>query len=615
MTWKLTLLFVWMVLTFIGPPWVTASLSRTATEPPRPAAATEPLPPTTTTEPLPPTTTTEPLPPTTTTEPLPPTTTTEPLPPTTTTEPLPPTTTTEPLPPTTTTEPLPPTTTTEPLPPTTTTEPLPPTTTTEPLPPTTTTEPLPPTTTTEPLPPTTTTEPLPPTTTTEPLPPTTTTEPLPPTTTTEPLPPTTTTEPLPPTTTTEPLPPTTTTEPPPPTTTEKPGPCQSNPCGDGSTCEPRENGFVCLCQPGDRYDEANQVCTTAKVFPGEVNLQRDYKDTLADKTSQDFKDLEVELREQIFGLFETDDKPEDCVVEEFQRFTPTSRAGAKVKAIYQLFYKQESSITSAQVEAELKNKTGCVNCDLIKDSEFTTQTVCDRGACDEISTNCVSEDGSRTCSCKDGYVITVLTDRACFVACPDGEYMADDGCKTCSFGWTGFNCRESWKLVLVIVGSVFGGLLLATSIGLIIMAVKPSKNGSKKAKHSGTGNPSLAKGPLINGTNGLLNKGYVPDKGKAPFPDFGVPRIPRATTDSSWDNRTNLEMTPSNSRQNLVPSGKNSRLYEEHNEINPYSRPQNVYAQARPQNPYDQNRANVNPYAQNQGRTNPYNMDNDRRRY
>lgn len=38
----------------------------------------------------------------------------------------------------------------------------------------------------------------------------------------------------------------------------------------------------------------------------------------------------------------------------------------------------------------------------------------------------------------------------------------------------------------------------------------------------------------------------------------GMPRIPRATTADSWDRNTNLEMMPSNSRQNLVPVGQNS---------------------------------------------------------
>lgn len=38
----------------------------------------------------------------------------------------------------------------------------------------------------------------------------------------------------------------------------------------------------------------------------------------------------------------------------------------------------------------------------------------------------------------------------------------------------------------------------------------------------------------------------------------GVPKIPRATTHKSWSNSTNLEMTPSNSRQNLISAGTNS---------------------------------------------------------
>uniref|UniRef100_A0A096M7E4 Uncharacterized protein n=1 Tax=Poecilia formosa TaxID=48698 RepID=A0A096M7E4_POEFO len=91
--------------------------------------------------------------------------------------------------------------------------------------------------------------------------------------------------------------------------------------------------------------------------------------------------------------------------------------------------------------------------------------------------------------------------------------------------------------------------------------------------------------------------------------NYGFPRIPRATAHSNWESRTNLEMTPSNSRQNLIPSGMNSRFNDNQDDMYSFSwrRPKNhPYDEMQPKsNPYSQNRAS-NPYAQTRGQTNPY---------
>lgn len=85
-----------------------------------------------------------------------------------------------------------------------------------------------------------------------------------------------------------------------------------------------------------------------------------------------------------------------------------------------------------------------------------------------------------------------------------------------------------------------------------------SKKSSKKNKNADIGKSyvsnSPAKAPLVN--RGYDNNQAASLNGSA-YASAGVPRIPRATT-TSWDSKTNLEMTPSNSRQNLVPAGRNS---------------------------------------------------------
>ncbi|TNN03862.1 hypothetical protein fugu_000891 [Takifugu bimaculatus] len=155
---------------------------------------------------------------------------------------------------------------------------------------------------------------------------------------------------------------------------------------------------------------------------------------------------------------------------------------------------------------------------------------------------------------------------------------------SCPLGYSGFNCGENWELVLLIVGPVLGGLLLITLILLITVAVR-SKKHRKASSTADIGTPFIShqstKAPLINGSKG------VPAVA-------GVPSIPRATAHNSPYSSTNLEMIPSNSQQNLITNGRNSRHHED-------------YGQSRPQNnPYSQIRPVSSSYTPNQGIVNPY---------
>lgn len=76
-----------------------------------------------------------------------------------------------------------------------------------------------------------------------------------------------------------------------------------------------------------------------------------------------------------------------------------------------------------------------------------------------------------------------------------------------------------------------------------------SKKHFKASSTADIGKPyishSSANSPLVNGDKG------VPAVA-------GMPRIPRATANKSWNSGSDLEMTPSGSRQNLISSGRNS---------------------------------------------------------
>ncbi|XP_060951388.1 mucin-13b [Limanda limanda] len=405
-------------------------------------------------------------------------------------------------------------------------------------------------------------------------------------------------------------------------------PCQPNPCGRGSTCAVRFNQtFVCLCLPGDHYNDGSKVCVKAKVFPGQLSLPKlTYNEKMENKQSPEFKEAAQNITTTLTPLYNITDGFSDVTVLSLQKLAQ-SRVGSVrmegVTASIEIIFSESSTITTSEVTSVMEEAAAnCSNC-LLGGATFNETDNCAAKPCDEVTTTCSSGNGTFVCSCKETYINTTFSDRLC-IACPSGqEAVNSSSCKPCKPGFSGLNCLEDWKQTLIIVGSVLGGLLLITLILLIILAVRSSKKSSKKSKHEDIGKPYVshftAKAPLANG-NGSYANSQIPSYHGSGYEGAGVPKIPRATANNNWERRSNMEMTPSNSRQNLVPMGSNSRLYDDDDDMNSYTRPEsnhyasaparpqsNLYAQSRPQsNPYAQSRPQSNPYAAKQGQNNPY---------
>ncbi|XP_077481805.1 mucin-13b isoform X2 [Stigmatopora argus] len=523
--------------------------------------------------------------------------------------------------------------------------------------PNTTTAPRPTTTTTTARPMTTETRP-----TTSPKPSTTTparptTSPKPPTTTparptTSPKPPTTTparptTSPKPPTTTparptTSPKPPTTvpaaptTTNTTDPTPTQIPDICDRQPCPFGSQCEARANDTrACLCMAGESFNEESQSCESAKVFPGGLQvLGIQFENNMTIKTSPVFQQTAKDISDQIDQLFEKTVGYSHSIVLELKPILNTKvNTSLGISATMEIIFETSAKIKTQEIVKTIAEASKCEDC-LLANSTFANTNLCSKKPCDEKNTECLAGDnGNFNCKCLKGYIITDYSERFC-VACPSGQTPnGTRACMNCPFGYSGFNCKEVWKLALVIVGSVLGGLLLITVIVVIVLAVRTPKKSSKTSKHTENTNminvsdqdPLVTSQPTNHQDPSVKSE---PAKGVKPFPNGGVPKIPRATAASAWDNNTNLEMTPSNSRQNLVNGGRRvlNDSYEEMND-SPYNRPRNQtnpfpqtrtlnnpYAESRAvNNPYAQSRPQTNPYARNQGQANPsYSSDDGR---
>ncbi|XP_075948904.1 mucin-13-like [Anarhichas minor] len=403
-----------------------------------------------------------------------------------------------------------------------------------------------------------------------------------------------------------------------PTTTKLPGACDGKPCYDGSTCEERSNQtFECVCFTGDDYNYIQNSCVRANIFPGQLALPKlQYHENLKTKTSPEFLNASIQINDELSVIFKNYSFSRSIVLE-FKELPSTnskvmSRSERGVNATVDIIFNLNAAVTTADIEKEFKDAKECEDC-LLAGASFDATNLCLKNPCDEDTTSCLSRDGSYNCPCLPQFIETDLSSRIC-IACPNGKQVQQVGdskiCVECSFGYSGFNCQDSWLLTLVIVSSVLGVLLLIALILLSIFAIKSSKKSSKKDTDADMGKPYVNQ-PLVNGnlaqSHGAPWAARGPANGPSAVSNAGVPRIPRAATTNSWD--SNLEMTPSNSRQNLIPVGRNSRLNDQ-DDMNPNAqvRPQsNLYAQVRPKtNHYAQARPLNNPYAQSPPQTNPY---------
>ncbi|KAG7465401.1 hypothetical protein JOB18_010641, partial [Solea senegalensis] len=346
-----------------------------------------------------------------------------------------------------------------------------------------------------------------------------------------------------------------------------------------------------------------------KVFPGQLELSKVvYHPKMEDKNSEEFKNTSNKITAELTITFNKTEGFSNVTVVKIEPL-PEQPSPSRVvresgiQATVDIIFNTAADVTTDSVVEIMKNATDCDNC-LLAGATFDDTDLCKNQPCDEVTTSCTSKNGEFNCQCHEHYIKTNMTNRLC-IACPSGFRAVDsETCTKCSFGRSGLNCKDSWQLALVIVGTVLGGLFIISVIVLPLVTSRSIKKKAKKNQNAESGNPYArhfpASSPAVVGDNSQAStlNGLTIDS------DGGV-TIPRARVGESLYGMPDDEMVPGTSRQNLTPVERNPSPFDDEADIN--IRPQNSpNAQIRPRNnPLTVNRPQVNLYGQSQGHTNP----------
>ncbi|XP_047215606.1 protein HEG isoform X2 [Girardinichthys multiradiatus] len=129
-------------------------------------------------------------------------------------------------------------------------------------------------------------------------------------------------------------------------------------------------------------------------------------------------------------------------------------------------------------------------------------------------------------------------------ACPSGQQAVGNTCRTCPFGYGGFNCNDSSLLAVVVISCVLGGVLLILVLALLVYCcwrrcsrTKPNSNTSPYSEN--------------------LNKSWP----------ITITPIPRANT--NWTSTDSIEMTQGGSTNTLVDKKQQSNGFSGSYDLNP----------------------------------------------
>ncbi|KAM9286911.1 mucin-13 [Morus bassanus] len=360
------------------------------------------------------------------------------------------------------------------------------------------------------------------------------------------------------------------------TTTNETAPgnyCSPDPCGQKlAKCVALHSNFTCLCQYGFYY--SNKDCHRGKIFPGIITLRGPYSSSVQNVNSVQYEEVFQNVTNFFADAFKNLSSFGQTVIVKIQPSKDVIEYGVVTVAVgigplviqadtarcpslpILIHYKPLEESRSLQMKLTVINlfmENSSVNDAVvtfaIKYAEvhssyvsyYASTTYCNAFNCDTRTTYC-KENMFPECICKNDFSKTEWDDRSCSDCSKDcsaeeNKYCAKEGgvptckclanfekkntkCVSCPVGYSGENCKNNSELILIIVGTVFGAIILSLVIAVSIVSVRAKhKQDPEKRKliKSGYSNPNTSDDrqatmfPRVQTTSGHANPGYQPN--------------------------------------------------------------------------------------------------------
>ncbi|XP_028846939.1 protein HEG isoform X2 [Denticeps clupeoides] len=261
-----------------------------------------------------------------------------------------------------------------------------------------------------------------------------------------------------------------------PSCTEDVNECKSSPCPAGSACVNTRGSFSCECPIGMDLEDG-RTCSLVKTFLGTFTINNSHSDLLHPLNSGHH-----EVHRELIHLLNTT----LSILRDYRRSTLGKWEGLHVRAVN--MFSISTNVTSADVynsiQMSLRNCSQLSShCRVVLEHRlsYRVESLCNvqTNQCDQTRSVCTDFSGTQYCKCQPGYYKHSSDDQTC-LDCGDGYKLENGTCVRCTFGFGGFNCKNFYELIALVVSPVGGGLLLILLIALIVTCCRKDKNDISK---------------------------------------------------------------------------------------------------------------------------------------
>ncbi|XP_058051050.1 uncharacterized protein LOC131204156 isoform X2 [Ahaetulla prasina] len=251
--------------------------------------------------------------------------------------------------------------------------------------------------------------------------------------------------------------------------------CLPNPCPPMSTCTHVQGSFQCICSLG--YQMEKGKCNLVRTFVGHFPLT-------FNTTGETYAELH-QIEGVIINLL---NESLSTFPGYYTSTVKASRQEGTVQISILSTFSMASNVTFSEVIGTVQSriracKAPTLPCQFISNLTqlYRVGGLCKHKdpECDRGTAVCVDLDGIAVCQCKPGYFKYNKLDYSCR-ACEDGYKLENDTCVSCPFGLGGFNCKNPYQLITIVIAAAGGGLLLIMGIALIVTCCQKNKNDISK---------------------------------------------------------------------------------------------------------------------------------------